>query len=110
MELYKVEEIDASMLKNMIESKKDFILLDVRTDMEVLVSSIPSSVHIPMNDIPGRIKDLEKNKEIIVQCKSGKRSAKVCEYLMKNDFKKVKNLHGGILAWASEIDPSIIVR
>ena len=53
--------------------------------------------------------ELDPNKEIIVQCKSGKRSARVCEFLLKNSFTNVKNLKGGILEWAKYIDPSIIV-
>ena len=48
-------------------------------------------------------------KEIDVQCKSGKRAAKVCTFLLKKDFTNVKNLQGGILAWAKYIDPSILV-
>ena len=62
-----------------------------------------------MNEIPERFDELDKNKEIIVQCKSGKRSAKVCEYLITQNFTNVKNLAGGILAWSQEIDPLIKV-
>ena len=53
--------------------------------------------------------ELDPNKEIIIQCKSGKRSARVCEYLMTQNFNNVKNLTGGIIAWADEIDNSIQV-
>ena len=63
-----------------------------------------------MNEIPNRLDELATDKEIIVQCKSGKRSAKVCEFLMHNNFKDVKNLQGGILAWSREIDSSVIVH
>jgi rhodanese-related sulfurtransferase len=62
-----------------------------------------------MNEIPERLDELDKSKMIIVQCKSGKRSARVCEFLQDNNFMNVKNLTGGILAWAKEIDPSITV-
>ena len=104
-----MQEIDVKTLNQKISSNDNFILLDVRTDNEVFLSKINSSVHIPMNEIPNRINELDKNKEIIVQCKSGKRSAKVCEYLSQNGFSDVKNLTGGILAWSKEIDSSIIV-
>jgi len=94
----------------MLDNKQDFILIDVRTDYEVLVSKISDkSCHIPMNDIPSRINELDNNKEIIVYCKSGKRSARVCEYLNNNKFLNVYNLKGGILAWSKEIDSSILV-
>ena len=101
----KVEE-----LKTMLDNNEDFILLDVRTENEVLVSKISNkSIHIPMNEIPNRLTDLDFNKEIVVYCKSGKRSAKVCEYLKHNNYTNVKNLSGGILAWAKQIDSSILV-
>ena len=79
----------------MFDNDSDFTLLDVRTENEVLLSTISSSsIHIPMNEIPTKIDNIEKNKELIIYCKSGKRSAKVCEYLKKNDFPNVKNLTG----------------
>ena len=102
-------EIDVQTLNSKKINNEDFILLDVRTDQEVFISIIEGSLHIPMNDIPSKMNELDKEKEIIVQCKSGKRSAKVCEFLMQNNFKNVKNLKGGIIAWAEQIDPSIIV-
>jgi len=103
------KEIDVNSLKEKLLNNDDFILLDVRTDSEYYLSRIEGSMHIPMQLIPQKINELDKNKEIIVQCKSGKRSAKVCEYLLQNDFKTVKNLAGGILDWAKYIDPSIVV-
>ena len=104
-----MQEIDVKTLNLKLSNKEDLILLDVRTEQEVFISKIEGSIHIPMNDIPARMNELDKEKEIIVQCKSGKRSARVCEFLSKNSFNNVKNLSGGIIAWAEEIDPSIIV-
>ena len=106
----KVLEINVKQLKMMLDQKKDFILLDVRTKHEVLTSSISTNaIHIPMNEIQARLNELNKNEEIIIHCKSGKRSMKVCEYLIQNNFTNIKNLKGGILAWANEIDQNIIV-
>ena len=104
-----IKEIDVHLLKNKLSQNDDFILLDVRTDSEYYLSRIHGSIHIPMNNIPTQINELDPNKEIIVQCKSGKRSAKICEFLLNNSFTNVKNLKGGILEWAKYIDPSIIV-
>ena len=104
-----LNEIDVNELKVMIDNDKNFILLDVRTDNEVFISKLSKSIHIPMNDIPNRLNDLDNSKEIIVYCKSGQRSAKVCEYLYNNNFRDIKNLKGGILAWAEKIDPNTIV-
>ena len=105
-----MKEKNVQELESMLNNNKDFILLDVRTDNEVLISKISDqSYHIPMNDIPSRISELDNNKEIIVYCKSGKRSARVCEYLNNNKFSNIYNLKGGILAWSNEIDSSILI-
>ena len=104
-----IKEIEVRELNEKFNNKEDFTLLDVRNLQEILFSKIKNSIHIPMNEIPERFDELDKNKEIIVQCKSGKRSAKVCEYLITQNFTNIKNLRGGILAWAQEIDPSIKV-
>ena len=105
-----MKEKNVQELKSMLDNNEDFILLDVRTDNEVLISKISKkSYHVPMNDIPSRINELDSNKEIIVYCKSGKRSARVYEYLNNNKFSNIYNLKGGILAWSNEIDPSILI-
>ena len=104
-----IKEITVKELKNKFDNNEDFLLLDVRNIQEVLFSKINGSIHIPMNEIMSRINELDSNKEIIIQCKSGKRSARVCEYLMTQNFKNVKNLIGGIIAWSDEIDNSIQV-
>ena len=104
-----IKEITVKELKNKFDNDEDFMLLDVRNIQEVLFSKINGSIHIPMNEIMSRINELDSNKEIIIQCKSGKRSARVCEYLMTQNFKNVKNLIGGIIAWSDEIDNSIQV-
>ena len=62
-----------------------------------------------MNEIPNRIIKLDKNKNIVVYCKSGKRSQRVCDYLIQNNFKNIQNLDGGILAWANKIDPTLLI-
>ena len=104
-----VIEIDVKTLNEKILNKEDFILIDVRTDSESYLSNIKQAIHIPMNTIPENLESLDKSKEIIVQCKSGIRSEKVCEFLLNNNYKNVKNLKGGIVAWAKEIDQTIIV-
>jgi len=94
-----LQEKNVQELKSMLNSGEDFILLYIRTENEVLVSKISDkSYHIPINDIPFRINELDSNKQIIVYCKSGKRSAKVCEYLNNNKFLNGCNLKGGISA------------
>ena len=104
------KSISVNELKSLNENNEKFSLLDVRTDAEVLQSRIPiNSIHIPINEIPNRIIELDKNQNIIVYCKSGKRSQKVCDYLIQNNFKNIRNLDGGILAWANKIDSTLLI-
>jgi rhodanese-related sulfurtransferase len=104
-----ITEIDVKTLENKLKNKENFILLDVRTDREYFLSNIEGSLHMPMNTISEKYTSLDKDKETIVQCKSGVRSEKVCEFLLNNNFTNVKNLTGGIAEWEKQIDPTIIV-
>lgn len=81
-------------------------LLDVREDWEMSVASVPGVVHIPMGEVQTRLSELDRNKEIVVICRSGRRSLEIAKFLQQNGFQAV-NLAGGILAWSRDIDPSI---
>lgn len=83
------------------------MLLDVRDDWELAIASVPDTVHIPMSEIMERAGELDRERETVVLCRSGRRSLEVARYLEQNGFKSVANLTGGILAWARELDPSI---
>ena len=82
-------------------------VLDVREPHEVQIGTIPNTIKIPMDTVPACMEELDKSIEIIVHCKSGNRSAKVCDYLIQNNFSNIKNLRGGIIAWSQYVDPSI---
>ena len=103
------KEISVLELNEKMKNKDVFILLDVRNMHEVIFSKIDEAIHIPMNEIPSRLNEIDNSKDIIVQCKSGKRSAKVCQYLLQQSYKNVWNLKGGIIAWSKEIDSTIQV-
>jgi rhodanese-related sulfurtransferase len=81
-------------------------LLDVREDWELGVASVPSVVHIPMGQVADRLQELDKNTEIVVLCRSGRRSLEVAKFLQQNGYKTV-NLAGGILAWSRDLDATI---
>ena len=81
-------------------------LLDVREDWELAVASVPGIVHIPMGQVADRIGELERDKEVVVMCRSGRRSLEVARFLQQNGFRTV-NLAGGILAWSRELDATI---
>ena len=83
---------------------ENYKFLDVRTDSEFSNGHIPNSIHIPLDELQGRMKEIEpiKDKNIIVCCRSGIRSSKATNILLENDF-QVFNLSGGILSWKGEL-------
>jgi len=83
------------------------LLLDVREAAEFAICHIAGSRHIPMNQVPQALDDLNPEQEIIVICHHGMRSARIASYLQQVGFDKVLNLAGGIHAWASEVDPNM---
>src|SRR6202000_69489 len=89
-----VEQIDGTTTKRQQDAGKDLFLLDVREPHEFKIAQIGGYL-IPLGDLQKRIGELDKNREIVVQCKSGGRSQKAAEFLQQAGF-KVKNLAGGI--------------
>ncbi len=84
-------------------------LLDVREPHELQISALPNAVNIPLGTLAARLSELDSAQDIVVFCKSGSRSARALELLASAGFKKVKNLRGGINAWAQEVDKSLPV-
>jgi len=82
-------------------------LLDVREPHELQISALPGAVNIPLGTLAARLSELDSAEEMVLVCKSGTRSARALELLVSAGFKKVKNLKGGINAWAQEVDPSL---
>lgn len=103
-----MKEVTVQELKQLIENKEDFQLIDVREDFEYETSNL-DGLHIPLGGILLEIEKIAKDKPVIVHCRSGKRSAQAIKQLEEKGFDNLSNLKGGILAWQSEIDPSIDV-
>lgn len=82
-------------------------LLDVREAWEVALAQAPGARHIPMADIPERIAEIPRDREVVVLCKAGGRSATVVRFLEAQGYTQVTNLTGGILAWSAQVDPSV---
>lgn len=99
-------EITVEQLKTRLDHGDDIFLLDVREPHEYEIVNIGAYL-IPLSTLPNRINELDPSKEMVVHCRSGARSATAAEFLRKNGFKSVKNLVGGIIAWAERIDPSL---
>jgi sulfur-carrier protein adenylyltransferase/sulfurtransferase len=100
-------ETDVKELKRKIDAKEDFFLLDVREPNEYQIGRIPGSTLIPLGEVPQRVDEIPRDKDIIVHCKMGGRSAKAAAFLRQQGYANVKNLKGGILDWSDKIDPNV---
>ena len=102
-----MKSITVQELKQLMDSNEEFQLIDVRETYENEICSL-NGLLIPMNEIPGRVEELVKEKKVIVHCRSGKRSANVIDFLEQNyQLTNLYNLEGGILSWIEEIDSSM---
>lgn len=102
------EEVDATGAVQLI-NHDNAIVLDVREANEFSAGHIANAKHIPVGQLANSLKTLEKFKEqaIVVNCRSGARSASACSILRKNGFTKVYNLKGGITAWQQANLPTV---
>ena len=83
-------------------NRRDALVLDVRDKGEFAAGHIPNARNIPLPELGGRLRELEKFKArpIVINCQSGMRSARVCGLLRKNGFNEVFTLRGGLNGWA----------
>lgn len=104
-----MKKISVQELAQIIKSKKEFVLIDVREDYEFELGHI-DCIHIPMDDVPTKAQELDCNKETYLLCQSGKRAEVVANFLEVNfGFTNIGFVEGGIAAYANEIDQSIEV-
>jgi adenylyltransferase/sulfurtransferase len=101
-----MNDISPTELKARIDAGTRPFILDVREPNEYQINRIDGSVLIPLGELPQRFAELDKNVEIVTQCKGGIRSAKAAAFLRQQGFANVRNLTGGILAWIDQVDPS----
>jgi len=99
-------DITATELADRVKTDR-FKLLDVREPHELEISALPNAVNIPLGQLAGRLTELDSAEDMVIFCKGGTRSARALELLVSAGFKKVKNLKGGINAWAKDVDESL---
>ncbi len=103
-----MEEITATELKQRLDHGDDVQLIDVREPGEYDVARIPGAKLIPLGEVVNRKGEIDAERETVVHCKGGVRSAKAIEALTRAGFAgRLINLKGGILAWSNEVDPSV---
>ena len=98
--------ISVAALKAMLDRGEGVFLLDVREPREYEIANLGGHL-IPLNDLPRRVHELDSSQETVVYCHSGMRSGQAVQFLKQLGFRKVKNLLGGIDAWADAIDPDM---
>jgi adenylyltransferase/sulfurtransferase len=101
-----VPQLSVKDLKKRIDAGEDVFVLDVREPYEYQIAQIGGKL-IPQNDVPRRLAEIPRDREIVVHCRSGARSQKIAEFLKQSGYQQVVNLAGGILAWSDEIDPKV---
>jgi rhodanese-related sulfurtransferase len=102
-------DISAKELAARLQRGDKIRLIDVREPHEVEISSLPGEELIPLGQLAARLPELDSSQEMVLFCKTGSRSIRALELLASAGFKKVKNLKGGINAWAREVDTKLPV-
>jgi len=100
-------DISATELAEKLRQDHDLKVIDVREPHELEISHLPGAELIPLGQLAGRMSELDSADEIVLMCKAGTRSARALDILYSAGFRKMKNLKGGINAWAREVDPSL---
>ncbi len=94
-----VRNVSSREAKALLVKNKNIFLLDVRTPQENSQARIPGSILIPISDFERRLKEVPRNRAILVYCAVGSRSKPVAEYLSSNGYKEVFNMTDGIVGW-----------
>ncbi len=101
-----IKEITVTELKKMIDEGEEHQLIDVREPYEIDIATIGGE-NIPLSQITSIKEAIQKDKKVVIYCRSGARSGSVINSLQEHGFENLYNLKGGILAWSDQIDSSI---
>ena len=99
-------EITPVELKRRLDAGEKLQIVDVREPNEYQINRIPGTVLIPLGELPRRYQELDLDREIVLHCKMGGRSAKAQDFLRTVGVTNTKNLKGGVLAWIDQVDPT----
>jgi adenylyltransferase/sulfurtransferase len=102
-----VPELTVQELKGMLDAHRPLHIIDVREPHEWQIVRLEQAKLIPLGDLQAHLSELDSTADHVVLCRSGARSAKAVELLLASGIKRVKNLKGGILAWAREVDTTL---
>ncbi len=102
-----MQRLNAQELKTRLSAAEPPLVLDVREPWEVQVCAMAGSKHIPMREIPTRLAEIDRDRDVVVLCHHGVRSLAVANFMAAQGFTRLYNLDGGINAWAKEVDPGM---
>lgn len=103
-----MQEISVTELKHRMDAGDDIQLIDVRQPDEFAFAKIEGAKLIPLGDVLKRMDEIQTDRETVIMCKAGGRSARAIMALQQAGFQgDLKNLRGGITAWSNEVDSSI---
>jgi len=104
-----VPEITPTDLKARIDAGDVPLLVDVREYYEADIADLPEldQVRIPTAEFAARADEVDPEREVVIYCRSGRRSAWATKILLAKGYKRVLNLKGGVLGWREEVDPDL---
>jgi rhodanese-related sulfurtransferase len=102
-----VDEISPQDLKARLDGHDRPVLVDVREDWETKLCRLDNALHLPIEELEFRTEELNPTDDIVVYCHHGVRSAAVADYLRRLGFTRVRNLSGGLDAWARTVEPTM---
>jgi len=103
-----IKDITPQELKQRLDAGENVQLIDVREEWEAQIASIPGGILIPLGSLEAAIDTIDRNREVVVYCKSGVRSLHAAEALAEAGFPRLANLSGGILRWSEDVDPTVL--
>jgi adenylyltransferase/sulfurtransferase len=103
-------EITATELKERLDRGDNLVLLDIRKPFELQIACLDNVVHIPEEEIGDRLDEVRNfgDRDVVVYCRTGKRSAELVAFLEEKGFNRIFNLTGGLHAWSDDVDPEVM--
>ena len=103
---FNIKEIEAVELSEWMDADADhFVIIDVREMSEINAGTIKGAEPMPLATVPLKMSELDRQKTLVMLCRSGARSAQACAFLQQQGFDNVVNLRGGMFAWAGAGKP-----
>lgn len=102
-------DITPSEVKQQLDNNSEIVLIDVREPDEWEAGHVAVATHIRLSEIPQRMAEIPRDKDVVMICRSGGRSENARQFLARSGYTRVKNMIGGMRRWAADVDPSVRV-